>query len=138
MKIMELRLSCTLTMSGGARSRLVAIALGAVGDAGGIDTMLVCARSLSLSLSLSRVRIRKRGRLLMAWPDLCVEKLRFTRTLITGGNERERERERAGIISPLRKNYIRKGKGARSPRRKSARSSLPPSLPPSLLSRSEL
>ena len=49
MKIMELRLSCTLTMSGGARSRLVAIALGAVGDAGGIDTMLVCARSLSLS-----------------------------------------------------------------------------------------
>ena len=124
MKIMELRLSCTLTMSGGARSRLVAIALGAVGDAGGIDTMLVCALSLSLSLSLAGAHSQTRSPA-HGMAGFVRREITFY-AHINHRRERERERERAGIISPLRKNYIRKGKGARSPRRKSARSSLPP------------
>ena len=65
MKIMELRLSCTLTMSGGggaALARPVAIALGAAGDAAGMDAMLVRALPPSLSLAGAGAHSQTRSR----------------------------------------------------------------------------
>ena len=120
-KIAVQRLSCTLTMSGGPRSSRSAAADGDRCDAE-VGARAHSPARLSMAGALARSRPLfsfpnpdPHGG--MAAPDLRVEKLRFTRTLIAGEQKKRAGRERggpAGIISPSRKNYIR------APRQRSA------------------